>query len=309
MMFVAGLLLCGFAAGTWFGAIMMAALAMAKEDDNGGKTDARLGAGAGKRGGRQLDGDRVVQMFDAGRHRRPDLVASSGEGDGGAMADHQGGKMLKELNKRIRHIELPENMRRVPISDEGYPVPWFVGYRDGKPDFRTMDGEKMSIAVRLKRCWMCGKPLGVHMTFPIGPMCAVNRNIAEPPSHHSCALYGVLACPFLTQPRMKRNEKDPIVDGHIAGHGLKRNPGVTCLWTTRSYKTWRPPGGGVLFSLGDPEKVEYYAEGRRATRDEVMASMESGLPLLMKVAEDEGPDAVAALKKMYAAAVRDLVPA
>jgi len=216
--------------------------------------------------------------------------------------------MRTDLNKRIQHLELPDRMRNLPISDEGYPIPYFVPFINGKPEFRGMDGEKLGICVRLKRCWLCGKPLGVHMTFPIGPMCAVNRNIAEPPSHHSCAEYGVRACPFLTQPRMRRNEKD-MIEGHVAGVGLKRNPGVTCLWTTRSYKVYRAPNGGPLFSIGDPEKVEYFAEGRKATREEIMASMESGLPLLMEIAEDEGGDAPAALREMYDKAVRELVPA
>ena len=214
---------------------------------------------------------------------------------------------MRQLNQRIADLEMPERMRRLPISDEGYPIPYFVPFIDGKPEFRGMDGERLGLCVRLKRCWLCGQPLGVHMTFPIGPMCAVNRNIAEPPSHHGCALYGVRACPFLTQPRMRRNEKD-VPQGHIAGVGLKRNPGVICLWTTRSYRVWRPPGGGVLFAIGDPETVEYFAEGRPATRAEVLASMESGLPLLMEIAEEEGSDAVAALSKLYDKALKLIPP-
>ena len=42
-----------------------------------------------------------------------------------------------------------------------------------------------------------------------------------------------------------------------------RNPGVTCLWTTKSYRVVQAPNGGALFQLGDPEKVEYFAEGLR----------------------------------------------
>jgi hypothetical protein len=211
-----------------------------------------------------------------------------------------------KLNNRIAHLELPDRMRRLSISDEGYPVPWFVAYRDGKPDFRCMDGEKMGIAVRHKRCWMCGEPLGKHLTFAIGPMCAVNRSISEPPSHLACLEYGVKACPFLTQPRMRRNEKDLPEDGYVAGIGLKRNPGVTLLWTTLSYRVWKPPGGGVLFELGDPEHVEYYAEGRKATRAEVIESMETGLPGLLEPAEQEGAEAIAELMRWYGRAIVDV---
>jgi hypothetical protein len=219
--------------------------------------------------------------------------------------------MRATLNKKIEHLEMPERMRNLRISDDGFPIPWFVGYPDGpagKPDFRCMDGEKLSIAVRLKRCWMCSQPLGVHMTFCLGSMCIVNRNIAEPPSHRSCLEFSVRACPFLSNPRMRRNEND-VPEGEVAGIGLKRNPGVVALWTTRSYKVWRPHRTSPpLFTVGDPESIAFYCEGRTATRAEILASMESGLPLLMDPAHDEGPDAVAELRRMYAAALK-LVPA
>jgi hypothetical protein len=216
--------------------------------------------------------------------------------------------MRRELNNRIADLEMPDRMLSLKISDEGFPIPWFVGYVDGKADFRTMDGEKMRIAIKLRRCWQCGQPLGKFMTFPIGSMCLVNRNIAEPPSHLTCCEYSVRACPFLSQPRMRRNEKDLPPDGTVAGIGIKRNPGVTVLWTTLKYRVWRPPGGGVLFDIGDPEHIEFYAEGRRATREEILASMESGLrDELMPRAMMDGPEAVTALQAMYDKAIK-LVP-
>jgi hypothetical protein len=212
-----------------------------------------------------------------------------------------------QLNQRIGHLQLPDRMRKLEVSDEGFPVPWFVGWVDGKPDFRTMDGEKMAIAVRHKRCWMCGEPLGKFLTFAIGPMCVVNRNIAEPPSHLGCLEYSVRACPFLSQPRMRRNEKDLPEGGHIAGTGIMRNPGVIALWTTLKYRPYCVPNGGVLFEIGEPEHVEFYAEGRKATGEEIVYSMASGLPLLMKIAEEESPDAVAELQRLYDRALQ-LVP-
>jgi hypothetical protein len=88
---------------------------------------------------------------------------------------------------------------------------------------------------------------------------------------------------------------------------LKRNPGVTLVWVTRHYKPFKAEGG-VLFRLGDPGRVEFYAEGRKATRSEIMASIDSGMPILRGMAKEDGPEAVADLEKMYADAVV-LVPA
>ena len=116
-------------------------------------------------------------------------------------------------------------------------------------------------------------------------MCAVNRTSAEPPSHYDCAFYAAQACPFLTQPRMRRNEKDiPEDTREPAGIMLKRNPGVTLVWVTRHYKPFKAEGG-VLFRLGDPGRVEFYAEGRKATRSEIMASIDSGMPILRGMAK------------------------
>jgi len=215
---------------------------------------------------------------------------------------------MRELNERIRKLVMPDRFRHLPINDQGYPIPFFVPYFDGKPEFRGFDPDKMSICVRHQRCWLCGEPLGKFMAFVIGPMCAVNRVSAEPPSHYDCAYYGVQACPFLSQPRMRRNEKDlPEDTKPPAGIMLKRNPGVTLIWVTRNYKPFKA-NGGALFKVGDPQRVEFYAEGRRATRAEIVASIDSGMPILRGMANEDGPEAVAELEKMYATAM-ELVPA
>jgi hypothetical protein len=211
--------------------------------------------------------------------------------------------MRTTLNQRIIDIEIPDRMQSLPISDEGYPVPWFVPNVNGKPDFRCMDGDKMGIAIRLKRCWMCGQQLGKHLTFAIGPMCMVNRNISEPPSHLACIEYGMKACPFLTRPKMRRNEKDLPEGGHVAGIGIQDNPGLTVAWTTLTYRAWKPSGGGVLFEIGEPEHVEYYTEGRRASKREVLTVLEERLPKLMDVAVEDGPESVAELRRRYARAL------
>jgi hypothetical protein len=153
---------------------------------------------------------------------------------------------------------------------------------------------------------LCGEQLGKFMVFTIGPMCAVNRVSAEPPSHYDCARYAVEACPFLTQPRMRRNEVDLPAHLEPAGVMLRRNPGCTLLWVTRGYKPFKA-NGGVLFRVGDPQRVEFYAEGRKATHDEIMASIDSGMPILREMAERDGPDAVVELDQMYVKAM-ELVP-
>lgn len=203
---------------------------------------------------------------------------------------------------------VPARLRSRPLDHRGYPVPWFVAWIDGKPDFRVIDSPKMPIAVKQNRCWICGEIMGVHKTFLIGPMCAINRTIAEPPSHWDCADFSARACPFLTLPQAARRDHNlPAGAVEPAGVGLKRNPGVVLLWGTRTFRPFSDGRGGVLFQLGDPERLEWIAHGRTATREEILESINSGLPHLYSVADEEGPHARAALDD-YVARGMALVP-
>jgi len=168
----------------------------------------------------------------------------------------------------------------LPMDERGYPVPFFVQWVDGKPDFRIMDGAKLVRCVKERLCWTCGQPLGRWLAFVIGPMCTVTRTTSEPASHRDCAEWSVLGCPFLSRPNMVRREDELTESCVQAGHGIKRNPGVIAVWMTKEFKLFRDAKGGVLFSVGAPESVSWWREGRSATRAEVVESVMSGLPLL-----------------------------
>lgn len=194
---------------------------------------------------------------------------------------------------------LPERMIALPIDPRGYPIPWFVEtLPDGSRDFRIASSSKRVRAVRDRLCWLCGQKLGRYQAFVIGPMCAVNRNTSEPPCHLECAEFAVQACPFLMLPKAQYREAN--LPGPVRLHtgSLPGNPGAACIWITSDYKPYRVPGGAQqdwLIRIGDPVKVLWYAEGKPATREQIMESFDARLPLLRQVAAEEGPDAEAAL--------------
>jgi hypothetical protein len=201
---------------------------------------------------------------------------------------------------------MPERIGRLPV-DRGYPVPWFVEWIDGKPEFRIADGRKLRDAVRFDLCWICGEHRGRNVSFVIGPMCAVNRVSAEPPAHRDCAIYSAQRCPFLANPAMRRRERHLPEDAAVpAGISIPRNPGVALVWSTRDYRIV-PADGGVLFHLGDPLETLWFAHGRPATRDEVMGSIDTGLPILRDMAEQDGAAAVRQLDEQLRTALM-LVP-
>jgi hypothetical protein len=215
-----------------------------------------------------------------------------------------------ELHRSIADLEMPPRIARLPLDRRGYPVPWFVAYIDREPDFRVVRPRGVDQALSESRCWICGQlMLDTRVAYVVGPMCAVNRTSAEPPSHRDCARYAARACPFLTRPHARRRENNLPENGGAPGLMIRRNPGVALVWITRQpLRVFEDGRGGRLFDIGEPVAAEWYAEGRSATRAEVMASIESGLPILRAEAEKDGADACAALDGLTANAM-EIVPA
>lgn len=189
-------------------------------------------------------------------------------------------------------IGMTERIAALPRDSRGFPIPKFVRWFDGEPDFRVMDNHHLVACINHGKCWICGEQLGAYKAFTIGPMCCINRVSAEPPSHYECALFAVYNCPFLSRPLAKRGDLSDIKEPtSTAGYMIERNPGVACIWITRSFK-WFREGTGVLFKLGDPERCEFFAKGRRAYLHEIDDSVRTGLPILEKAAQSEGPVAM-----------------
>ena len=224
--------------------------------------------------------------------------------------------------------QLPARMAGLPRDKAGHPTPWFVAFIDGTPDFRVIGPGKIHDALRHSLCWVCGYGFagGEDRAWVIGPMCAVNRVTAEPPSHLECATFSARNCPFLTVPNMTRRDRHmPEGAENPAGIMIRRNPGVALVWVT-GYRSWQAEresgalltptgaaraasrGGQLLFRLGTPKRALWFAQGRAATRAEAVASIDSGLPLLRDTAEQDGPDAAAELERMHIAAL-DYLPA
>lgn len=194
-------------------------------------------------------------------------------------------------------IDLPDTMEKLPRDKRGFPVPAFVEWIDGQPDFRVIKHNWLPQCVKRNLCWVCGCKLGSRYWFVAGPMCTVTRTVSEPPSHRTCAEFAVKNCPFLTTPAAKRNERN-LPENFVEAPGIHipRNPGVAAVWETKSYTVFRPHAGapGFLLTMGDPVDVVYWREGRHATRDEVLASINGGLPRLTDMAVADGPEAVEA---------------
>lgn len=220
---------------------------------------------------------------------------------------------------------MPSRIARLPVA-RGYPVPWFVAWLDddgrpvadrtGTPEFRVTKPGAAWEAHTLGICWVCGQPLGSHKAFMVGPMCTVNRNSIEPPLHLECAEWSARGCPFMARPHMARRDLG-LPEGTESTPGMiARNPGVMAVWVVRRYsiraviRSTVNPGkiDTVYFDISEPDRVDWWREGRTATRAEVDASLASGLPALEEIAGKQGSIARAILARQVELA-RAFLPA
>lgn len=215
---------------------------------------------------------------------------------------------------------LPQKMRHLPIDARGYPVPWFVAWLDkkgrplargrGTPEFRVQAPNAAPEAHNAHKCWVCGGKLGKYLAFTTGSIAAVNRSSGEPPSHLECSDWAARACPFLSRPHARRRSAgmpEGTGDGQSQpGEPILRNPGVALVYVTTGYRVLHLEDGEALFAMFPPTEVRWYAEGRPATREEVIESLRTGLPALQAAASSSAIE-IAALANHIKAAMK-LVP-
>lgn len=194
--------------------------------------------------------------------------------------------------------DLPDSMAGLPVNAKGYPVPKFVAWIDGEPDFRIIKPGWIGKCIRQNLCWLCGCKMGQRKWFVIGPMCAITRTTSEPPCHRLCAQFAVKNCPFLTKPLAQRNDRD--MPDHIPppGNPVFRNPGVSCIWESREFRMIDDGKGRQLIDVGEPSGATFWREGRKASQEEVLESVRTGMKYLQAEAVENGPMAMVELVRM-----------
>lgn len=167
-----------------------------------------------------------------------------------------------------RPVTIPERLATRPVDRRGYPIPWTVKLDlEGRPDFRVIDAEKVTMAVNLKRCAMCGEQLGRHLAFIGGPVSFSTRLFTDMPMHKVCATYAIQVCPWLAAPNMRYAEKLPQMSGavtvmHTEEMVLER-PERFFIATTKGCRLVRTPGGSIVMQADPWEWHEWWRHGRK----------------------------------------------
>ncbi len=108
----------------------------------------------------------------------------------------------------MKQIEIPSFLSHLKTDARGYPVPFFVPWIGGKPDFRMLDANKQKMCVEKNLCSICGKKLHEYQYFITGPMGKMNGVHSDPPMHKDCAEYSINVCPHLHFEKAERNDRE-----------------------------------------------------------------------------------------------------
>lgn len=123
------------------------------------------------------------------------------------------------------NLEIPKELAHLKIDNRGYPVPYFVSWIDGKPEFRFLNAERLDMIIRRKVCHICGKKLPDDFFYFIsGPMGLKNKISTDAPMHRLCAQFSLVACPHLYRQKAERRENDALAKSLIE-EKEKHDPG------------------------------------------------------------------------------------
>lgn len=148
-------------------------------------------------------------------------------------------------------IAIPEFLSHLPVYGE-IPVPFMFHWRDGKPDFRVLDPQKLFDCYRLKLCAICGHTLGESSYWIGGPSCGKQHYFSDGPMHKACADFSLKACPFLRGERGYSQKTLPDDTAEIEGTVTVR-PAEMFMFRSRTAKTRLVPvhrSQSVLFEAG-----------------------------------------------------------
>lgn len=138
------------------------------------------------------------------------------------------------------------------VDERGYPIPFFVAYVDGKPNFRYQDARKRDICLAQRKCAICGKKLRKDFSYVItGPLGLQNKIVSDAPMHRVCAEFSLAACPHMYYEKAERKESggDP--------HVLRNKPNLFLIKIDK-YKVSRDSNNTYIhFRVVGSEEYEY----------------------------------------------------
>ncbi len=137
------------------------------------------------------------------------------------------------------------NPLKLPVNAKGEPIPWVAQAR----------GRTFTRCLNLRRCWVCGDPLGVYHCYVTQVDGAFHFTALHGPMHRKCA--------------------DFVQEVQPAGEG------ITALWTVSKQKKPKRFHDGLtnlfMVHFGQPSQLPLWrgADGRPPTRTELWLALDT----------------------------------
>lgn len=169
--------------------------------------------------------------------------------------------------------DVPSFLRGRPRY-KGMIVPYTVYVdKEGRPDFKVVDYERLEECIKHRLCGVCGHSMGKRVAFIGGNLALEQRIFTDPPMHEACALYSADICPFVSGDidRLAANFRTPedrqlLVNPNV----LTERPAIMGVLYTKHYEHLRD-GQTIYFRALEPVHIEYIpanaAAKPRAERD------------------------------------------
>lgn len=169
------------------------------------------------------------------------------------------------MNRDWKTVPMPPGITALPRDSRGYPITFVTLIQsDGRPDFTTIDGQKILRCVREAVCGLCGqgwpgpyKSSDDHLlAFIGGPISCENQNFLDPPMHIPCAEYAMQVCPHIAidtsrYSKFKEGEGRELYQGVHPDRPEKFGLYITSGYSVASY------GGQPVFIANDPIEIRW----------------------------------------------------
>ena len=171
------------------------------------------------------------------------------------------------------NIPIPKELSHLKTDKRGYPIPYFVSWVNGEPEFRFIDAARIKMIIDKKVCHICGLKLNKDYNYVIsGPIGYSNRVSSDACMHRVCAEFSLRACPHLYMQKAERREGDDLakkVIEHSTNAPFAVADKPTEFRLIRVSKWWAiEENGGPLIRYNPVSYESYHYINGKLTKDE-----------------------------------------
>lgn len=197
------------------------------------------------------------------------------------------------MNK-IKTVKIPDLMKSLPVTSQGFPVPYVVLVDDNGTHFKINDRLKQIKCFTEKLCHICGNKVKRNeFWFVGGQQSAFHPHgvYNDGGMHYECASYALQVCPYLAMSSYAGYTDAGLLK---AVQKVKNNKGMLFMNTTQTLdrlpffvlvnaKTFAMTGEGYIKPERPYIKHEFWKDGRQITRQQADTLLEGQVSYLPKL--------------------------